>query len=647
MRTLGIDIETYSSADLVKSGVYAYAAAPDFEILLFGYAFDEEPEQLIDLACGETLPDEVKAALLDPEVRKTAYNANFERTCIAAGLKIPCPPEQWECSAVHARYLGLPPTLAGAARELGLKEQKDSRGEALIRYFCKPCSPTKSNGGRTRNLPRHAPEKWEIFKEYCAQDVVVEREIRRKLERFPLPEAEQRLWECDQHINDRGVRVDRELTEQAIRLSEKHSAELMKEAARLTGLENPNSVAKLKTWIETRTGKYPDSLDKAAVKELLEASADPVVHKVLEIRQELGKTSVSKYEAIRRSVCPDGRIRGVTQFYGGSRTGRWAGRLVQLQNLPQNHLPDLSLARELVRGGKGMECGYLFQSIPETLSELIRTALIPSEGRRFLVADFSAIEARVIAWLAGESWRLEVFRTHGKIYEASAEQMFHLPKGSVKKGDPMRQKGKIAELALGYGGGAGAMVSMGALKMGLDQEELQPIVDRWRAANPAIKKLWYDTNRAALEAVESGNPVPLRKGIVFQKQAGILFVTLPSGRRLAYVRPQITENRFGSPALSYLGMKEGRWARVETFGGKLTENIIQAVARDCLAVNMLRLEQAGYEINFHVHDEVVLDVPEGFGSVEEVCAMMGKPIEWAPGLPLRADGYECEFYKKD
>ncbi len=647
MKTLAIDIETYSSVDLTKSGVYAYAAAPDFRILLFGYAFDDAPVQIVDFENDERLPFEVEKALEDPRIIKTAFNANFERTCIAAGLHMDCKPEQWSCSAVHARYLGLPPTLAGVAKELGLAEQKDSRGSALIRYFCCPCKPTKANGGRIRNLPKHAPDKWETFKEYCAQDVVVEREIRRKLSRFPLPESEQKLWEYDQRINDRGVRVDTQLVENAIKISEEHTKRLKEEAVKITHLENPNSVAQLKAWIETRTGIYPDSLDKSAVKNLLEKTEDPAVKKTLEIRQELGKTSVSKYEAMQRSVCPDGRIRGVTQFYGGSRTGRWAGRLVQLQNLPQNHLKDLGVARRFAKDGDKESLDILFGNIPGTLSELIRTALIPSEGCRFIVSDFSAIEARVIAWMAGEEWRLEVFRTHGKIYEASAAQMFHVPVEQIKKGDPLRQKGKIAELALGYGGSVGAMMSMGALQMGLAEEELQPIVDSWRKANPAICKLWHDANIAAIKAVEKDIPTRIQHEVLFRKEAGILFVTLPSGRKLAYVRPQIAENRFGGKSITYMGIKEGRWTRLETFGGKLVENIIQAIARDCLAVSMIRLEDAGYEINFHVHDEVVLDVPTKKGSVEEVAEIMGRPISWAPGLPLRADGYECKFYRKD
>lgn len=645
MSTLAIDIETYSAVDLIKSGVYAYTASPDFKILLLAYAFDDESVQIVDTASGEPLPTVILDALTDPAVIKTAYNANFERTCIAKYYGIICDPSQWRCSAVHAAELGLPPSLQAAAAALGLEEQKDQRGKALIDYFSKPCKPTKANGGRIRNLPGHAPEKWELFKEYCIQDVVVERAIRNKLSRFPMTAGEQNLWEYDQKINDRGVRVDLDFAEAAIRLNHEYSTRMKLEAAELTGLENPNSVAQLKKWIEFKTGVYPGSLNKEAVEKLKQETAEPDVYRVLDIRSALGKTSVGKYEAMKRSVCPDGRIRGLLQFYGAGRTGRWAGRIVQVQNLPQNHIKDLSLARKTLKDGECAVFEMLFGNVPETLSELIRTAFIPSDGCRFIVSDFSAIEARVIAWLAGEQWRLDVFNTHGKIYEASAAQMFKIPVESIKKGDPLRQKGKIAELALGYGGSVGAMVNMGALKMGLEEAELKPIVNSWRQANPHITELWREVENAALDALR-GRPRTINKGIKIYKECGILFVRLPSGRNLAYAKPAVQENRFGRKAVTYMGLEAGAWTRLDTFGGKLTENIVQAIARDCLAESIIRLENLGYRVNFHVHDEVVLDVPVGESSPGTVAEIMGQPIEWAEGLPLVADAYECDFYMK-
>lgn len=645
MRELSIDIETYSSIDLKESGVYRYAEAPDFTILLFGYAFDDEEVQMVDLASGEKLPDEVVAALVNPEITKTAFNANFERTCIAKYLNKPMPPEQWQCSLVLAAELGLPQNLAGVAEALGLQDQKDARGKALINYFSKPCKPTKANGSRTRNLPHHDPEKWAAFKEYCVQDVVVERAVKIKLRRFPLLPAEQHLWEVDQHILDCGVAADAKLAENAILYNNTHKFDCAAKMQQITGLENPNSVAQLKRWVQERTGQEVSSLDKAAVKKLLKETEDEYLRTVLQLRQETAKTSVKKYEAITRSICKDGRIRGILQFYGANRTGRWAGRIVQVQNLPQNHLKDLDIARELVLAGD-YEAFKMLYSVPQTLSELIRTALVPSEGCRFIVSDFSAIEARVIAYLADEAWRLEVFENGGDIYCASASQMFKVPVVKHGVNGHLRQKGKIAELALGYGGSAGALINMGALEMGLTEEELPELVEMWRASNPAITRFWKSVQKAAMDAI-NGKPSVLPHGISFIREAGILFIGLPIGRRIAYVKPQIGENRFGSPSITYMGISEGKWTRLETWGGKLVENIVQAFARDCLAETIMKLDKAGYSIVFHVHDEVVLDVPEGFSSVDEVTAIMGQPISWAPGLPLNADGYETYYYKKD
>ena len=645
---LSIDIETYSSVDLVKSGVYAYAAAPDFDILLFACAFDEDPEpKVYDLASGQVLPPELMKALTDPKIIKTAYNANFERTCIAKFFNIKCDPAQWRCSAVHAAELGLPPSLEAVANVLGLEERKDGRGKELIKYFCKPCKPTQLNGGRTRNLPRHEPERWQQFKEYCRQDVVVERCIRNRLSKyFPLPSSEQQLWEYDQRINDRGVNVDMDIVRNAIRFNEISTSTLKRRSAEITKLENPNSVAQLKKWVGGRTGVYPDCLNKAAVAEIIEKTNDNDVKEVLSLRLKTGKTSIGKYKAMNNSVCGDGRIRGLLQFYGANRTGRWAGRIVQVQNLPQNHIKQLEMCRELVRQGEYESLDMLYDSMPAVLSELIRTALIPSEGRRFIVSDFSAIEARLIAWLAGEKWRINTFKRGGDIYCASASQMFHVPVEKHGINGHLRQKGKIAELALGYGGSTGALISMGALNMGLSEDDLKPLVEKWRNASPRIVRLWKRIERAAVDAVNN-NPSVIDGRVGFIKRFGMLIVTLPSGRSLSYAKPEIQTNKFGRPALTYMGISEGSWTRLETFGGKLTENIVQAIARDCLAESIIRLEDKGYEVNFHVHDEVVLDVPKGVSSPHEVAEIMGEPIGWAEGLELRADAYESEFYKKD
>lgn len=648
MKELSIDIETYSSVDLNKSGVYAYANAPDFQILLFAYAFDDEEVKIVDIANGENLPTAIMDALTDYNIRKTAYNANFERTCIAKHCGITLPPEQWQCTMICAAELGLPRSLGQVAEVLGLIEQKDRSGKACIDYFSKPCKPTKANNGRTRNLPEHDREKWETFKAYCIQDVVVEREIRRKLNRFPLIDSEQRFWEYDQRITDRGVRIDVAMVQNAIKFSEEHKSKCTELAMKLTRLENPNSRAQLKSWLEERTGEQIDKLDKKTVGKLIESVSDRLVKQVLDLRLKMSKTSTKKYEAMIKGMCHDGRIRGILQFYGANRTGRWAGKMVQVQNLPQNHLNDLVLARESVCNGDYELFEMLYGNIPDTLSQLVRTALIPSDGRRFIVSDFSAIEARVIAYLAGEEWRQEVFRNGGDIYCASASQMFKVPVVKHGVNGHLRQKGKIAELALGYGGSVGALKSMGALDMGLTEEELQPLVDKWRASNPKIKLLWKEVEKAAIDAVKD-KPTHLKCGVTFYKRSGILFVKLPSGRSIAYAKPQIQKNKFDRDALTYMGTKQnkGSWERIETFGGKLTENIVQAFARDCLAESIVRLEDRGFEVNFHVHDEVILDVPKGVSSAKEIAEIMGEPIPWAKGLLLKAEAYETDFYMKD
>ena len=649
MNLLSIDIETYSSVDLIKSGVYAYCESADFEILLFAFTVDDQEVEIVDLASGEKIPDDIVSAMLDPAVIKTAYNANFERTCLAKHFHQPMPPDQWRCSSVHALMLGLPGYLDGVAKCLKLKEQKMKEGKALIRYFSVPCKPTKVNGGRTRNLPEHDLDKWTTFRDYCKQDVEVERQIRKKLEAFPIPKVEQKLWELDQKINDEGVLIDKSLVINAIQADESFQNELFKEAVCLTRLENPNSPAQLKGWL-LKQGIEVDSLVKKNVEALMGEVENLEVKRLLELRQAMSKTSVKKYEAMDRSICPDQRIRGLLQFYGANRTGRWAGRLVQIHNLPRNSLKDLQIARDLLKSGNYEALELLFDSVSDVLSQLIRTAFIPSQGNRFIVADFSAIEARVIAWLGGERWRMDVFQSHGKIYEASAAQMFKVPIETIDKGSPLRQKGKIAELALGYGGSKGALMQMGALEMGLTEDELPELVSAWREANPNIVKLWWGIEAAAIKAVKEKAVVKMQYGLTFHYTKGILFITLPSGRSLAYVRPRIgIDERFGKEQLTYEGTEQGskQWGRIPTYSGKLTENIIQAIARDCLAVSMLRLDEAGYRINFHVHDEVVLDVPVGTGSMEEVENIMGQTIDWAPGLPLGADSFETYYYKKD
>ena len=645
MSLLAIDIETYSDVDLTKCGVYAYCDSPQFEILLFAYAFDEEETEIIDLACGEHLPQRVLDALEDTTVIKTAFNAAFERTCISKYLGKKLPPVSWQCTAVQSAMLALPLSLDGVGEVLNIKRKKLKEGTDLVRFFSMPCKPTKANGGRTRNLPSDEPEKWARFKAYCIRDVDAEREIRQKLRNYPIPESEMRLYQMDQEINDRGILVDQELVANAILCDTQYKEAVTARAYELTGLENPNSPAQIKGWLSDR-GVEVDSLDKKAVKSMI-SDADGEVLEVLQLRLLMAKTSVKKYEAIARSVCSDGRCHGLLQFYGANRTGRWAGRLVQVQNLPQNHIADLELARNLVKDRQFDLIDLLYDSTPGVLSELIRTAFIPKPGCRFIVADFSAIEARVLAWFSGEQWRLDTFAEGGDIYCASASQMFGVPVVKHGENGHLRQKGKIAELALGYGGSVGALTSMGALEMGLEEEELQPLVNQWRASNPHITKFWWDVDAAAVKAVKERTSISY-KNLCFTYRSGILFVTLPSGRNLSYIKPRMTQNRFGRESLSYEGVGESKkWMRIETYGPKLVENIVQATARDLLALAMLRLRDAGYEIVMHIHDEAVLEVPDGVSSVDEVCRMMSVAPDWAAGLPLRADGYECPFYKKD
>ena len=641
---LSMDIECFSDVDLIKCGVYAYADSPAFEILLFAYSFDGGETQIIDLAQGEQLPAEVEDAIFDVSVTKTAYNANFERTCLSKYFGRYIPPESWHCSAVQAAMLALPRSLEDVGRVLGLDEQKMKEGKELIRYFCVPCKPTKANGGRTRNLPCHAPEKWELFKTYCKRDVDVEKSIRRKLHNFPIPESEMELYRLDQRINDRGVLVDMGLVEQAIACERLHKEIVTKRAYELTGLENPNSVAQLKGWLGDK-GMEAESLSKKAVADMI-AETDGEVEELLRLRLLMAKTSVKKYEAMERSVCSDGRVHGMLMFCGANRTSRWSGKIVQIQNLPKNYIPDLELARDLVKQGRFEDIELLYDSTPNVLSELIRTAFIPKPGCRFVVADFSAIEARVLAWLSGEQWRLDVFTSHGKIYEASASSMFHVPMEEITKGSPLRQKGKLAELGLGFGGAAGALISMGALDMGLTEEELPPLVAAWRKANPHITQFWWDVDAAAIKAVTEKQKTKVGK-IIFEYKSGILFITLPSGRRLSYVKPRMAVNRFGRDSLTYEGISENKkWSRIETYGPKLVENIVQGTARDLLAEAMLRVEKKGYPIVMHCHDEIIAEVPEGSGSVDEMCEIMAIQPKWAEGLPLRADGYSCSFYQK-
>lgn len=664
MNTLFMDIETFSSYDLQKCGVYKYTESPDFEIMLFGYSIDGSSIEVVDLTAGEEIPSDVLNALTDETVIKWAFNANFERICLSRylrdrGMSLDpfadnhhsaavfgkakyLNPESWRCSMVWSAVMGLPLSLEGAGAVLGLEKQKLSEGKDLIRYFCKPCSPTNANGQRTRNLPADAPEKWVAFKEYNKRDVEVEISIGEKLANFPVPDSVWTEYCHDQEINDRGVLLDMTLVHNAIIAATQSKSELMQKMQRLTELENPNSVAQIKDWLADN-GLETDTLDKKAVTELLK-TAPPELAEVLSLRQSLAKSSVKKYQTMENAVCSDGRARGMFQFYGANRTGRWAGRLIQMQNLPQNHLTDLEQARAFVCSGDFTAIKLLYDSVPEVLSELIRTAFVPKPGHKFIIADFSAIEARVIAWLAGETWRNEVFATHGKIYEASASQMFKIPIEEITKGSPLRQKGKIAELALGYGGSVGALKAMGALEMGLTEDELQPLVNAWRTANPNIVRFWWDVDRAVKKAVSERTSTEIH-GIKFACKSGMLFITLPGGRCLAYVKPRIGENRFGGDCVTYEGVGAAKkWERLESYGPKFVENIVQATSRDLLAFTMQG--QRHCDIVMHIHDEIVIEA-NGRVSPEVICQQMSRTPNWAKDLLLRADGFETPFYRKD
>ena len=646
MKTLSIDIETYSDIPLQKTGVYRYCESPNFEILLFGYSIDSGPVQVVDLTCGEHIPKEVLAALEDDSVIKWAFNAAFERVCLSRYLGYPTgeylDPESWHCSMVWAATMGLPLSLEGVGAVLGLEKQKLTEGKELIKYFCQPCLPTKANGQRTRNRPFHAPDKWELFKRYNARDVEAEMGIQQKLSKFPVLPQVWEEYDIDQEINDRGVRVDMELVEQAIQMDARSRQELTDAMKRMTALENPNSVQQMKQWLSDN-GVETDSLGKKVVAELLK-TAPPELAEVLTLRQQLAKSSVRKYQAMEKTVCNDSRARGMFMFYGANRTGRFSGRNIQLQNLPQNHLPDLAEARALVRSGDFDAVELLYEDVPDTLSQLIRTAFIPRDGAQFLVADFSAIEARVIAWFAGETWRQEVFSKGGDIYCASASQMFKVPVEKHGINGHLRQKGKIAELALGYGGSVGALKAMGALEMGLTEEELPQLVDAWRQSNPNIVKFWWAVDRAVMEAVRYKHTTT-DYGLTFSCRSGMLFITLPSGRKLAYVKPKVGTNKFGGECITYEGIgSTKKWERLDSYGPKFVENIVQATARDILCYAMRTLRCCS--IVMHIHDELVIEADPRM-SLEAVCEQMGRTPPWAKGLLLRADGYATPFYKKD
>lgn len=649
VRNLSIDIETYSDVDPPKCGVYKYVEG-DFHILLFAYAFDDEDVKIVDLACGEELPQEVLDAIDDPNVIKWAWNAQFERTCISHYLGRVLSPDSWRCSMVHAASLSLPLSLKEAAKALKTGEQKDKAGENLIRYFSVPCKPTKANGGRTRNLPEHNPEGWQQFKDYCVQDVRTERDIRKRLEVFPMLEHEWDYYHMDQRINDRGVLIDRQLVEQAIACDLMLSDAMTKKAYELTGLENPNSVSQLKTWLQER-GIEVDSLGKkdvaAMITDLDKHSCDQEALDMLKLRLQMAKSSVKKYQAADRCTCADGRARGLFQFSGANRTQRWSGRNIQLQNLPQNHISTLDEARELVKMGCFDMVESIYGNTPDILSQLIRTMLIAKPGHKFIVADFSAIEARVLAWLAGEEWRMEAFKNGEDIYCASASQMFGVPVVKHGVNGELRQKGKVAELACGYGGAAGALISMGALDMGLSEEELPDLIDDWRSSNPKIVQFWWDIEKAAIESIKDHKDRQVGKiGISFSSNT--LWLQLPSGRRLAYVKPKLQPNRFGRISITYEGLgQNNKWSRIETYSGKLVENITQATARDLLAEAMWRIEKAGFDIVGHVHDEVILEVPEDGVTVEDVCQIMNQNPKWADGIVLNSAGYQGSYYFKD
>ena len=646
MQTLSIDLETFSSQPLAKTGVYRYVESPDFEILLFAYSVDGGPVRQIDLACGEKIPSEILCALEDDKVIKWAFNANFERICLSRFLGYPTgdylEPGSWKCSMIWAAYMGLPLSLEGVGAVLGLEKQKLTEGKDLIKYFCQPCAPTKSNGQRTRNLPKHSPDKWLAFKKYNIRDVETEMSIQARLLKYPVPDSVWEEYHLDQEINDRGVGLDMELVRQAIQMDGRSRSELTQAMKELTSLDNPNSVQQMKQWLADN-GVETDTLGKKAVAELLK-TAPPELQKVLTLRQQLAKSSVKKYQAMETAVCADGRARGMFQFYGANRTGRWAGRIIQMQNLPQNHLDDLSEARGLVRAGNFDALEMLYEDVPDTLSQLIRTAFVPQENRKFIVADFSAIEARVIAWLAGEKWRQDVFAEGKDIYCASASQMFGVPVEKHGVNGHLRQKGKIAELALGYGGSVGALKAMGALEMGLQEDELPALVSAWRQANPKIAQFWWAVDRAVMDAVTRKTTTKTH-GIIFSARNGMLFITLPSGRSLAYVKPKIGTNKFGGDCITYEGVGgTKKWERLDSYGPKFVENIVQATSRDILCYAMRTLRCCS--IVMHIHDEVVIEADRRM-SLQAVCEQMGRTPPWAKGLRLRADGYETDFYKKD
>lgn len=646
MQTLSIDLETYSDQPLAKTGVYRYVESPDFEILLFAYSVDGAPVQQIDLACGEKIPSEILCALEDETVTKWAFNANFERICLSRFLGYPTgdylEPDSWKCSMVWAAYMGLPLSLEGAGAVLGLEKQKLAKGKDLIKYFCQPCAPTKSNGQRTRNLPKHSPDKWLAFKKYNIRDVETEMSIQARLLKYPVPDSVWEEYHLDQEINDRGVGLDMELVRQAIQMDGRSRSELTQAMKELTSLDNPNSVQQMKQWLADN-GVETDTLGKKAVAELLK-TAPQQLQKVLTLRQQLAKSSVKKYQAMETAVCADGRARGMFQFYGANRTGRWAGRIIQMQNLPQNHLDDLTEARGLVRAGGFDALEMLYEDVPDTLSQLIRTAFVPQGNRKFIVADFSAIEARVIAWLADEKWRQDVFAEGKDIYCASASQMFGVPVEKHGVNGHLRQKGKIAELALGYGGSVGALKAMGALEMGLSEDELPALVSAWRQANPKIVQFWWAVDHAVMDAVTRKTTTKTH-GIIFSARNGMLFITLPSGRSLAYVKPKIGENRFGGDCITYEGVGgTKKWERIDSYGPKFVENIVQATSRDILCYAMKTLRCCS--IVMHIHDEVVIEADRRM-SLQAVCDQMGRTPPWANGLQLRADGYETDFYKKD
>ncbi len=657
---LSIDLETYSSVPIAKAGAYKYIRSPDFEILLFAYSVDNSPIEIIDLACGEMLPDWLEGAIGDPTYIKHAYNAMFEWYCLSKYFGKMLPIDQWRCTMLHGLYCGFTAGLDATGKALGLPQEKQklSVGKSLIRYFCVPCAPTKVNGGRTRNLPKHDPAKWELFKEYCKGDVVTEMEIERRLSGFPVPDDIQKQWQTDMIINARGVAVDMEMVRGAIEIGNSTREKLMSEAIAITGLDNPNSVAQLSGWLEKEAELEFSDLRKDTVASALKSDiVTGDAERMLRIRQELGKTSTKKYDAIAAAVCDDGRVRGLLQFYGANRTGRWAGRLVQVQNLPRTYIgmDVLSWTRQVVRDHATDKLRVMYGSIPDTLSQLIRTSFVAAPGHMLVDADFSSIEARIISWLAGEQWRLEVFRTHGKIYEASASQMFGVPMERIKKSNPeyaLRQRGKVAELALGYQGSTGALVAMGALDMGIPESDLPDIVSRWREANKRIVDLWYSAESAVVSVIQTGHQAGVN-GLLFQRELendlDFLTITLPSRRKLFYARPELGTNQWGRPSIIYYGVNQTtkQWTPLETYGGKLVENCVQAIARDCLAIAIEHLEEAGFPVVFHVHDECVIDCPEDKADLNAVAKIMTQPISWAPDLPLNADGWVGGFFRKD